>query len=308
MKHRKHANARARARRSGCARVLTSHLRRKMSNAWWRLALIASLSAASAFDVEGGRPPAFPRPTQPPGALGAGVPGAAPVVAGAEGVGGPRSAVAGVTTSVTNMARRYQAFIAGAAKVSRAISMACGLWLVLGTPFVLLKSGITLRAGDAVMSIYLATFGILMFLVEVPLNQVQKLLQSYVFFLYTKWGRAYFLILAAATSWTLDKVGLLTKVLLVFSASLSTYVMFSSKTDKFADADARARQLASEIGADMKGRAGQAWSIGKMFGISNVLSAAPQQPAAAFGGAGGGQSDAGAVPTWPGSGGDSSGA
>lgn len=294
--------------RDGCAlQAGRRQICRKMK-AWWRLAVLAWLSAAAAFDVEGGRPPAFPRPTQTPGALGAGAPGAAPVVAGAEGGGGPRSAVAGVTTRVTNMARRYQAFIAATAKVSRGISMACGLWLVLGTPFVLLKSGFTLRAGDAVMSIYLATFGILMFLVEVPLNQVQKLLQSYLFFLYTKWGRAYFLILAATTSWTLDKVGILTKALLVFSASLSTYVMFSSKADKFGDADARARQLAGEIGADLKGRAGQAWGISKMLGIGNVLSGAPQQPAAAFGGAGGGQSDAGAVPTWPGSGGESSGA
>lgn len=278
-----------------------------MTNLAWRLALVAWLSAAAAFDVEGGRPPAFPRPAQPPGALGVGTPGAAPVVASA-GAGGAKSAVAGVTTRVTNMARRYQAFIAATAKVSRGISMACGLWLVLGTPFVLLKSGFTLRAGDAVMSIYLATFGILMFLVELPLSQVQKLLQSYVFCLYTKWGRAYFLILAATTAWTLDKVGLLTKVALVFSASLSTYVMFSSTGNKFGNADAIAKQLAGEIGADIKGRAGQAWGLSKMLGIGNVLSGASQQPAAAFGGTGAAQPDAGAVPTWPGGGGESSGA
>ena len=50
---------------------------------------------------------------------------------------------------------------------------------------------------------------------------------------------------------------MLTKALLVFSASLSCYVMFSSPS-KFGDSDARAQALAAQIGQDIKGRAGQA--------------------------------------------------
>ena len=103
---------------------------------------------------------------------------------------------------VKRWVRQYQAFIAATAKVSRGISMAMGLWLILGTPMVLIKSGFTLRAGDAIMSIYLASFGLVMFLVEIPLKMLQTFLQSYAFFMYTKWGRSYFLVLAAATAWS----------------------------------------------------------------------------------------------------------
>ena len=126
-------------------------------------------------------------------------------------------------TKVKRWVRQYQSFIAATAKVSRGISMAMGLWLILGTPMVLIKSGFTLRAGDALMSIYLATFGLLMFLVEIPLKMLQSFLQSYAFFMYTKWGRSYFLVLAAATAWTLDKVGVMTKALVIFSATLVNF-------------------------------------------------------------------------------------
>ena len=108
-------------------------------------------------------------------------------------------------------------------------------------------------------------------------------------------------MLAAATGWTLAKVGVLTKALLVFSASLSVYVMFSSPS-KFGDSDvrrppcaaaaptrdaccsapalspmaaalaqARAQALAAQIGADIKGRAGQAWGISQMMGLGKVF-------------------------------------
>ena len=199
--------------------------------------VVALIAAAHGFDVEGGSRPSFPRPAQQIATPAA--------VAPQEALGTARSAVAGMT----KLARRYQAFITATAKVSRGISMGCGLWLIIGTPLVLLKSGFTFRAGDAVLSLYLATFGMLMFLVEVPLGQLQKFLQSYIFFMYTRWGRAYFLVLTATTAWTLAKVGVLTKALLLFSAALSTYVMFSSPASRFGESDARAKQLAAEIGA-----------------------------------------------------------
>ena len=157
-------------------------------------------------------------------------------------------------TKVKRWVRQYQAFIAATAKVSRGISMAMGLWLILGTPMVLIKSGFTLRAGDAIMSIYLASFGLVMFLVEIPLKMLQTFLQSYAFFMYTKWGRSYFLVLAAATAWTLDKVGVMTKALLVFSASLSVYVMFSA-TGRFSGADEQAHQMLLKMQAEARGKA-----------------------------------------------------
>ena len=83
--------------------------------------------------------------------------------------------------------------------------MACGLWLIAGTPIALIKSGFYLRPGDAVMTVYLASFGLLMFVVELPFKQLQKFLQTYVFFMYTRWGRCYFLMLTAATTWTCAK-------------------------------------------------------------------------------------------------------
>lgn len=209
-------------------------------------------------------------------------------------------------TKVKRWVRQYQSFIAATAKVSRGISMAMGLWLILGTPMVLIKSGFTLRAGDALMSIYLATFGLLMFLVEIPLKMLQSFLQSYAFFMYTKWGRSYFLVLAAATAWTLDKVGVMTKALLVFSASLSVYVMFSS-TGRFSGADDQANAMLRKLRDEAKGKAGEAQRgvsifggiAGKVFGSSDDRAAAtsgfsqstPSRP------------DADSGPSWPSGGG-----
>ena len=217
-----------------------------------------------------------------------------------------------VQTKVKRWVKQYQAFISATAKVSRGISMAMGLWLILGTPMVLIKSGFTLRAGDALMSIYLASFGLLMFLVEIPLKMLQSFLQNYAFFMYTKWGRSYFLVMAAATAWTLDKVGVMTKALLVFSASLSVYVMFSS-TGRFSGADEKAQQMMRGIEQEGAAYAGKAANMagmakgmfGGMFGggdspvVSGFGQSAPRQPA---------RSDADVGPSWPSGGGDASGA
>ena len=202
--------------------------------------------------------------------------------------------------------RQYQAFIAATAKVSRGISMAMGLWLILGTPMVLIKSGFTLRAGDAIMSIYLASFGLVMFLVEIPLKMLQTFLQSYAFFMYTKWGRSYFLVLAAATAWTLDKVGVMTKALLVFSASLSVYVMFSA-TGRFSGADEQAHQMLLKMQAEARGKAVKAEPFIGMFGgmASKVFGSSDDTAAATagFGPSTPSQPDADSGPSWPGGGG-----
>lgn len=207
---------------------------------------------------------------------------------------------------VKRWVRQYQAFIAATAKVSRGISMAMGLWLILGTPMVLIKSGFTLRAGDAILSIYLASFGLVMFLVEIPLKMLQTFLQSYAFFMYTKWGRSYFLVLAAATAWTLDKVGVMTKALLVFSASLSVYVMFSA-TGRFSGADEQAHQMLLKMQAEARGKAGQAKQFSGMFGgmASKVFGSSDDTAAATsgFGPSTPSQPDADSGPSWPGGGG-----
>ena len=253
-----------------------------------RLCLLLVLQAAIAFDVEGGRPTAFPAQRPPAPTLG----------------GSPQLAQEGarpaVQTKVTRWVRQYQSFIAATAKVSRGISMAMGLWLILGTPMVLIKSGFTLRAGDALMSIYLASFGLLMFLVEIPLKMLQSFLQSYAFFMYTKWGRSYFLVLAAATAWTLDKVGVMTKALLVFSASLSVYVMFSS-TGRFSNADDQAHQMMQRLRDEAKGKAGQAQQMTGLFGgmASRMFGSSDDRAAATSGS----QLDADSGASWPSGGG-----
>ena len=258
-----------------------------------RLCLLLLLQAATAFDVEGGRPTAFPAQRPPAPTL-----GGAPQLA----QDGSRPAV---QTKVKRWVRQYQSFIAATAKVSRGISMAMGLWLILGTPMVLIKSGFTLRAGDALMSIYLASFGLLMFLVEIPLKMLQSFLQSYAFFMYTKWGRSYFLVLAAATAWTLDKVGVMTKALLVFSASLSVYVMFSS-TGRFSGADDRAAQMMEKMREEAKGKAGQAQQMSGIFGsmAGKMFGGSDDRPAdSGFGQSAQSQPDADSGPSWPSGGG-----
>merc|ERR1719310_1863765 len=254
----------------------------------WRrvrsILLISScLCGTKAFDVER-RPASFPRqPPQP-----------------SMGVEPPQQAVQPhVVGKVSNLVQRYRGFIAATSKVSRGISMACGLWLIAGTPIALIKSGLYLRPGDAVMTVYLATFGLLMFVVELPFPpQLQKLLQTYLLFMYTRWGRCYFLVLTAATTWTVGQVGVLTKAMVVSSAALSTYVMFSSS--RFQHSDDKAEKIIKGTGEDLQKSGDNAWSMLKMFGVGKVFAPAAQPAAAGFG-VGRAAGDSESMP-WPSSG------
>jgi hypothetical protein len=163
----------------------------------------AGPAPAAAFDVEGGGlPPASRRQpgAQPP------LPGVAASTAGGPAAARSGGAVAGMAAEVSRWAKAYNNFVAGAAKVSQLISFACGFWLTFSSPFALVFSAMTFRAQEAFLCAFLIPFGMLMVGMEVPLAAVQRVLQQYFFFVYTRPGRAAFVVHVAVIAWTCKHV------------------------------------------------------------------------------------------------------
>lgn len=211
-----------------------------------------------AFDVEGGRPAARPgSPQQPPRtALATAQP----------------TTVAGVKKTVTKWALRYQAFVRAATTFSRLINLACGLWLVIGAPFSVIGSAIVLRADETVLCLYLGFFGALLAGVELPVPGVRKMLERSFFFLYTRGGRTAFLVLVMAIAWSCKHVSFITKGFVGFNALLAFYVYNSPVHSKQFDAyDNAMKGSLSDAASDIRGAAGDMFSIGKTLGIGRVL-------------------------------------
>ena len=102
--------------------------------------------------------------------------------------------------------KAYQAFVAGAAKVSQLISFVCGVWLLFSSPFAVVFSVMTARVQEAILCASLSFFGVLLALLEIPIGAVQGVLQQYFFFAYTRLGRGALVVLIAAITWACTKV------------------------------------------------------------------------------------------------------
>ena len=172
----------------------------------WRVCLlaVAAVAGAHGFDVEGGASKPGLRPSAP----GAGPPlaqqqgGDRPAVQG----GGIQGQIGGAKAKMSKWYRTYQSFVAAAAKVSQLISFCCGVWLVLSMPLSLVASSIMLRFDEAFLIVYLALYGVLMLGMELPLGAVQRVLQQYFFFAYTRPGRGAFVVHVAIVAWACKHV------------------------------------------------------------------------------------------------------
>ena len=179
----------------------------------WRLTFTLGFFVAfvGTFDVEGGSVPRQPPqvPTSRPALQGQ--PG---TVAGVQQpqqsvVGSIGGQVAGAAAKVSGWYRAYQSFVAAAAKVNQLISFCCGVWLVMSTPLTLIGASITLKFTEAATVLFLGLYGLLLLGVEIPLGAVQTMLRQYFFFVYTRPGRAAFVIQIAIMAWHCHNVRIL---------------------------------------------------------------------------------------------------
>ena len=132
----------------------------------------------------------------------------APLGSGAPALSRPPTAsvVSDARAKVGKWLRAYQGFVAGAAKVSQLISFVCGVWLLFSSPFAIVFSLMTARVPDAILCGFLGVFGVLLSLLELPIGAVQRVLQQYFFFAYTRPGRAALVVLIATIAWACAKV------------------------------------------------------------------------------------------------------
>jgi hypothetical protein len=204
----------------------------------------------------------------------------APLGSGAPALSRPPTAsvVSDARAKVGKWLRAYQGFVAGAAKVSQLISFVCGVWLLFSSPFAIVFSLMTARVPDAILCGFLGVFGVMLSLLELPIGAVQRVLQQYFFFAYTRPGRAALVVLIATIAWACAKVGFMTKALIGFNALLTFYIL-NSQSRRFANVDADAKAALSQASADLRSKAGEALGFTRMFGTAFGLSGAPAQPA-----------------------------
>jgi hypothetical protein len=169
--------------------------------AWRLVALLAACSRVAAFDVEGGALGRPPLPRQ-----GAGVASRGPQQQQQLGVRGIGGSVEAATAKISGWYRAYQSFVAAAAKVSQLISFCCGVWLVMSTPLTMLGAAFSVKITETAMVLLLGVYGLLMLGVEVPVGALQTMLRQYFFFVYTRPGRAAFVLNVALMAWSLTTV------------------------------------------------------------------------------------------------------
>ena len=107
---------------------------------------------------------------------------------------------------VSGWYRAYQGFVAAAAKVNQLISFGCGVWLLMSTPLSVVSTLISLKFTEAFMVLFLGLYGLLLLGVELPLSAVQNICRQYFFFVYTRPGRAVFVINVALIAWVCSSV------------------------------------------------------------------------------------------------------
>ena len=114
--------------------------------------------------------------------------------------------MAGAAAKVSGWYRAYQGFVAAAAKVNQLISFGCGVWLLMSTPLSVVSTLISLKFTEAFMVLFLGLYGLLLLGVELPLSAVQNICRQYFFFVYTRPGRAVFVINVALIAWVCSSV------------------------------------------------------------------------------------------------------
>jgi len=124
--------------------------------------------------------------------------------AGGPSRAGPSRAAVRPPGQISRALQRYQAFVSGAAKVSRWIHVGCGFWVVVSTPVSLISSGLGFRPAEMMLCGYLGMFGAMLAGCELPL--ARGLFETYFRFLYTTQGRMLFMVFVAVVAWSCKSV------------------------------------------------------------------------------------------------------
>lgn len=187
--------------RVACRGLSGSHILLQSRRMRWFVVASALLVVhVRGFDVEGGAAAAnAPRRPPTPGMM-------QPAAGQRSAVASGKARIDGVGKEFSKWYRAYQGFVAGAAKVSQLISFCCGFWLFVTSPFALLGSAFSLRLEEVGLVGFLMLYGILLVGMEIPLGAVQRILQQYFFFVYTRVGRGLFVCKVALMAWACKSV------------------------------------------------------------------------------------------------------
>lgn len=214
------------------------------------LLLAGPCARGSSYDAfyGSGRPPPGP-PGQQPGAGAAAQPYG---MGGADEKGAPISPYDQVQQHIANT----RAMVQGAARHARWFNVANGMLLMVTGPFNIILSALTLKPVDVMTSAYLSMFGVLLVAMEVPLGSLQRPMREYFRFLYTRFGRAFFLVLVSNLAMVCGKVGFLTAALTISNAVLNVYLLGQNKDQSGREAElvsSTMEQMRSEVSGQLGG-------------------------------------------------------
>lgn len=148
-----------------------------------------------------------------------------------------------------------KAMVEGASRHARWFNLLNGMLLIVTGPFNIILSAITLKLGDLMTSVYLSMFGVLLVAMEIPLGSLQQPLREYFKFLYTRFGRATFLVLVSNLAMVCGKVGFITAALTILNAGLNLYLLGQNQGDARKEADLLQNtmaQVTDEMSSQMK--------------------------------------------------------
>ncbi|KAJ1631811.1 hypothetical protein T492DRAFT_993114 [Pavlovales sp. CCMP2436] len=244
-----------------------------------RLSVLAALiarGACSSYDPYyggarpvGGQPPPGGQFSGAPPALGRPQQGFGP---GDGGIGDEQQAQQRGGSPLDKVQEHFangKAMVQGAARHARWFNVANGLLLMLTGPFNIILSALTLKLVDVLTSAYLSLFGVLLVAMEVPLGSLQRPMREYFKFLYTRFGRAFFLVLVSNLAMVCGKIGFITASLTVVNAALNVYLLGRNREQSGAEAglvsDAM-EQMRSEVSGQLGGMLGPMRLLGGLPG------------------------------------------
>lgn len=232
----------------------------------------AAGSSYDAFYGSGGRPPPPGKPGQPAAA------GAQPQPYGA-GAGIDSFSEKGPPISPYDQVQQHiantKAMVQGAARHARWFNVANGMLLIVTGPFNIILSALTLKLVDVMTSAYLSLFGVLLVAMEIPLSSLQRPMREYFRFLYTRFGRAFFLVLVSNLAMVCGKVGFITAALTVSNAVLNVYLLGHNRDQSGREANMVSSTM-EQMRTEVSGQLGGLKLFGGLTGLGgNLLGMVP---------------------------------
>lgn len=232
---------------------------------WFAAALLVSCGTCSSYDAF-----AYGGARTPPPGRSPFDPADAPLGTSPDKVGG-NSAFDQVQQHIANT----KAMVHGAARHARWFNVANGMLLIVTGPFNIIISALTLKLADLMTSAYLSMFGVLLVAMEVPLSSLQRPMREYFKFLYTRFGRAFFLVLVGNLAMVCGKVGFITASLTILNAVLNIYLLGQNKDASQREAGGMSSAM-GEVRNELTGQLGGMLAPLRMFGgMGGLMSMLP---------------------------------